>query len=133
MANGFYKKGAKKILDADIDFLVDDIKAVLVDTDDYTVDLDAHEFLSDIAAGARVKISGNLASKTTTGGTFDCADFTFATVSGDRSEAVVFYKDTGDAATSPLLIYFDTCDGLPITPSGTNITCQIDADGLFGL
>jgi hypothetical protein len=43
-------------------------------------------------------------------------------VTGDQSEAVVMIKDTGDAATSPLIAYIDSATGLPITPSGSDIT-----------
>lgn len=132
MANAFYSLGAQKILEGEIDWTTDDFKAILVDTDDYSVNLDTHEFLSDVAAGAIVKTSGNLSGKSTTLGVADCADITFTSVTGDQFEAVIFYKDSGDPATSPLLMYFDVADGLPMTPSGTNITCQISTDGLFG-
>lgn len=132
MANAFYSLGAQKVLEGEIDWTTDDIKAILVDTDDYSVNLDTHEFLSDVAAGSIVKTSGNLSGKSTTLGVADCSDITFTSVTGDQFEAVIFYKDSGDPATSPLLLYFDDCDGLPMTPSGTNITCQISTDGLFG-
>lgn len=125
MSNGLYDKARKKFLDGDIDWLSDNIKAVLVDTADYTVDLANDEFLSSIAAGARVATSGNLANKTSTGGVADADDITLATVSGDVSEAVVIYKDTGDAATSPLIAYIDSAtSGLPVTPNGGDIIIQ---------
>ncbi len=121
MANALYDKGREGFLDGSIDWDTDDIKAVLVDTDDYTVDLAAHDFLDDIAAGARVATSGNLASKTVTGGVADAADITFSAVTGDESEAIVLYKDTGVAGTSRLIAYIDTATGLPITPNGADI------------
>ena len=126
MASALYAKTKKLILDADLDLLVNDIKVVLVDTADYTVDLAAHDFLADVAEGGRVATSGNLASKTTTGGQFDAADVTFSSVTGDVSEALVIYKDTGDAATSPLIAYIDSATGLPVTPNGGDITITWD-------
>ncbi len=133
MANAFYTPFLKKLLDADIDFLVDDIKVVLVDLADYTFSA-AHEFLSDVPAGARVATSGNLASKTTTGGVFDAADATFTAATGDQSEALIIYKDTGVAATSALIRFIDTgITGMPITPSGADITVRWNASGILSV
>lgn len=126
MANALYGKGRQKFLDADIDWSADNIKCVLVDAADYTVSIDTHEFLSDVAGGARVATSGNLASKTSTLGVADAADVTFTAVTGDQSEALVIYKDTGSAATSALIAYIDTATGLPVTPNGADITVTWD-------
>jgi len=127
MANAVYGKGREKFLNGDIDWANDDIKAVLVDTAAYAVSIDADEYLSSIPAGDRIATSGNLASKTSTLGVADAADITFSTVTGDVSEAIVLYKDTGDAATSPLIAYIDTATGLPITPNGGDITITWDS------
>lgn len=126
MANALYKKGRQKFLDGSISWSSDNIRIVLVDSADYTVDLTNHEFLSDVTIAGRVATSGNLASKTSTSGTADAADVTLSAVSGDQSEAIVIYKDTGTAATSPLIAYIDTATGLPITPNGGDITVQWD-------
>lgn len=127
MANALYDKARKAFLDKDIDMLVDDIKVVLVDTNDYTVDISDHDFLDDVPVGARVATSGNLASKSTTGGVFDAADITFTSVTGDQSEALVIYRDSGDHATSQLIAYIDVATGLPVTPNGGNISITWDA------
>lgn len=135
MANALYDKGREAFLKADIDWLVDDIKVVLVDTGLYTVDIGAHDFLDDIAVGARVATSGNLGSKTATAGVADAADVVFSTVTGSTVEALVIYKDTGSAATSPLIAYIDTATGLPVTPNGgdINITWDSGANKIFKL
>ena len=127
MSNALYDLGREKFLKGEIDWADDDIKCVLVDTDDYTVNLATDEFLDVISAGARVATSGNLASKTTTAGVADAADVTLSTVTGDQSEALVIYKDTGVAGTSPLIAYIDTATGLPVTPSGGDITIEWDS------
>lgn len=124
MASGLYVKTKKLILDADVDLLADDIKVVLVDTADYTVDLAADDFLADIAEAGRVGTSGNLSGKTTTGGVFDADDVTLSAVSGHESEALVLYKDTGSAATSPLIAYIEIA---AVTPNGGDITVTFDA------
>ncbi len=135
MANALYDLGRKKFLDADIDWLVDNIKVVLVDTATYSVNLATDEFLDDIPSGERVATSGNLGTKDSTAGVADAANITFTAVSGDVSEALVIYKDTGAAATSPLIAYIDTATGLPITPNGGDITVTWDSgsDKIFKL
>ena len=135
MANALYGLAKKKFLDGDIDLLVDDIKVTLVDGADYTANLSTDEFYDDIPAGARVATSGNLASKTTTLGVFDAADVTFSAVTGDPSEILVIWKDTGVEATSPLIAYIDTATGLPVTPNGGDITVTWDsgANKIFAL
>lgn len=126
MANVLYDKGREKFLTADIDWTADDIKAVLVDVADYTFS-QSHEFLSDVPGGARVSTSGNFASKTATSGVADAADITFSAVTGDVSEALVIYKDTGVAGTSALIAYIDSATGLPVTPNGGDITVVWDS------
>jgi hypothetical protein len=134
MANVLYAKAKEKFLSGSIDLTSNDIKVVLVDTADYTYS-SSHEYLSDVAAGGRVATSSNLGSKTVTNGVFDAADVTFSTVSGDVSEALIIYKDSGVAATSPLIAYIDTATGLPVTPNGTNIPLAWDngASRIFAL
>ncbi|MDH7506203.1 MAG: hypothetical protein QHH15_00245 [Candidatus Thermoplasmatota archaeon] len=128
MGNALYDKGRKKFLDGDIDWLNDDIKVCLIDVADYTVDLAADEFLDDISGDAIVATSGNLGTKSSTAGVADAEDVTLSAVSGDVCEAIVVYKDTGNAATSPLICYIDTpTSGLPVTPNGGDIIIQWDS------
>jgi len=127
MADALYGLGRQKILEGSIAMLTDNIKVVLVDLADYTLAIDTHDFLDDIPAGARVATSGNMASKTSTLGVFDAADITFSSVTGDVSEALVIYKDTGTASTSPLIAYIDAATGLPVTPNGGDITITWDS------
>lgn len=126
MANALYAKGRENILNGSINLSADNLKAVLVDAADYTVNLATHQFLSDIAAGGRVATSGNLTSKTFTAGLFDAADALFTAVTGDPSEIVVIYQDTGTAGTSRLIAYIDTATGLEVTPTGQDILVAWD-------
>lgn len=130
MANGIYTKAKEAFLSGSINIPSDNIKAVLVDFADYTVNLATHQFLSDIPSGGRVGTTPNLAGKSVTGGVFDATDATITAVSGDPSEIVVVYKDTGSAATSPLISYHDTqSDGstpISVTPNGGDITLVWD-------
>lgn len=126
MANALYDKGREGILDGSISWMTGNIKAVLVDAGQYTVNLATHANLSDIPTGARVATSGNLASKTATGGVADAADTVFTAVSGPSVEAIVLYNDTGTATSSRLLAYIDSSSNstLPVTPNGGDITVQ---------
>lgn len=133
MASAVYPIANDEFLNGDIDLAVDTIKAVLVDAADYTYS-NAHNFLDDVPAGARATNgTGTLASKTigTVGNvtTFDAADTTLTAVTGDPSEAVVVYKDTGAEATSQLIAYLELTAA--VTPNGGNITLQWNASGLF--
>ena len=129
MANALYDAGREAFLGADIDWLVDNIKAILVDTAAYTVDLATHNALDDVAVGARIATSANFSAKTSTGGVADAADLTFTLVTGATCEALVIYKDTGVEATSLLIAYIDTATGLPVAPGGGNITVTWDNTG----
>lgn len=124
MASGLYDKGREGFLDGSIDWDTDTIKCVLIDVADYTVDLAAHDFLNDVAAGARVGTPQTLASKTVVAGVADAADVVFTSVTGDPCEAIVIWKDTGDEATSRLIAYID---GISVTPNGGDVTVQWDS------
>ena len=138
MASSQYTKGLQKIINGNVDLLTDDLKLVLVDTASYTAGLDTDEFLSDIPSGMRVSTSPNLSSKTVTVDTspsphqvmFDCANGTFTAVSGSSSEAVVLYKDTGSASTSPLIAYYDGAS-VQLTPNGNDVNFTISVSGLL--
>ena len=135
MSNALYSKGREAFLKGEISWTTDDIRVVLVDTADYTVDLAVHDNLDDIPVGARVAVSGNLSGKSATNGVADATDVTLTGVSGDQSEAIVIYKHTGVESTSKLIAYIDTATGLPITPNGSDITVAWDngSDKIFKL
>lgn len=134
MANALYDKGREAFLTAGINWTSDTIKVSLVDTDDYTVNLATHDFYDDIPSGAIVA-TATLGTKTATAGIADAADATFTAVSGDVSEALVIWKDTGTPSTSTLIAYIDTATGLPVTPNGGDITIVWDngANKIFKL
>lgn len=114
MANSLYARGKQRILEKLISFKDDDIQALLVSAD-YTPDLNAHEFLSDVQAYALGGGAKPLTSKTTTLGVFDASDVTWLQVAGGATaKAVVLFKNTGEAGTSPLLGYIDTITSFPV-------------------
>jgi hypothetical protein len=133
MANALFTAYKVNLIEADDDIIAGDVKLVFVDHADDTPAPTTDDFLDDIAAGARVATSGNFASKTATSGTFDAADVTVSTVTGDQFESIVIYIDSGAAATSALCVFIDTATGLPCTPNGGNITVAWHASGIYSL
>lgn len=125
MANAWYRKGAEKVLLAQVNFDTDTVKARLV-KNTYAQNLSTDEFISSVTA-----ITGStdqtLANTSVADGVFDADDITFTAVpAGETSEGVVIYKDTGVAGTSPLLMYIDTITGFPLATNGGNVVIQWD-------
>lgn len=135
MANALYDKGREGFLDGSIDWDTNNIKLVLIDEADDTIDLANDDNLDDRVLASRVATSGNLASKTVTNGIADAADVTLSAVTGDVSESIDIYKDSGVESTSRLICNIDTATGLPVTPNGGDITVQFDggANKIFKL
>ena len=124
MANALYDKGREAFLAGDLDWDGNTIKAVLIDTDAYTVDLATDQFLDDVPAGARKGTPQTLGTKTVAAGVADAADITFTAVAdfGGYVEALLIYQDTGDEGTSRLIAYIDEATGLPVYPNGGDIS-----------
>ena len=115
---------------ANVDLTSGNVKAVLVDTGTYTYSA-AHDFLDDLSGTVGTAVA--LTSPTVSAGTFDSADVTWTSVSGNTAEAIVLYYDTGTPATSRLVLYLDQTNqtGLPVTPNSGDITYTVDAAGWF--
>ena len=127
MANSLYDRGRQGFLAGEIDWDANDIRLILIDEADDTIDLAVDEDLADRAAGARVATSSAFGTKTTTAGVADAADVTLTSVAGDVSESIDIYQHTGTESTSLLIANVDTATGLPVTPNGGNITVQWDS------
>ena len=121
MANTLYDYCRQRFLEAQINWMTDTVKVILVSTSAYTPQTAVHQYLADIPVSARIAGPVTLTAKATTGGAADAADCTFTSVSGATINAIVIYKDTGTEATSPLIAYIDTATGLPISPNGGDI------------
>jgi len=115
--HGFKVALARRELPDNIEAL--DIRAALVDTDVYTPDA-AHDFRSQLTGV--IAESGPLANVSVSAtGQIDADDIIITGVSGDPSEVVVFYIDTGNPATSRLI----SCIDAPLAPDGGNVQLQI--------
>lgn len=125
MATSWYAKALREFGKAGVSWESGSLKAVLVDTALYTVDFNAHEFLSSIAAGARVATVAVAGNTVADGGVCDATDTTWPNVTGPTIEAVVFYIDTGAEGTSRLLLYVDNSPDFPIpAPTGQDVVVR---------
>ena len=116
MSSSQYTKGLFKVLSGEISLQNDDLRFVLVNSDQYTPSLDIHEYLSDIPPAARIAISNLVTGKTIDIDTeslpnpqvyFTCSITNVTGPVGSVVEAIALYKDTGDASTSSLIAFFN--------------------------
>ena len=126
MANTLYDFARQRFLEAQINWMTDVVKVILVDTGAYTPQTAVHQYLSDIPTSARIAGPVTMTGKATTGGAADANDVTFTAVSGTSIEAIIMCVDTGTESTSPLIAFIDTATGLPITPNGGDIIVTWD-------
>lgn len=132
MPNAIYPKYKEAILQSAANSsLTGTVKVALVDTGVYTYSA-AHEFLTSLTGV--VGTAQTVGSKTFTDGVFNGAGVTYTAVTGNSAEALVFYIDTGTAATSRLVAFIDSgFTGLPVTPNGGDITVTFNASGILAL
>ena len=117
IAGPFYPKGAALTMGGGVNWGTDALKVALVPAG-YSRD-EAHEFLSDLGTPLATQA---MSSRTTTGGVFDAADNDFGAQAGPGVVGgVAIFKDTGDPATSPLLIYTEDVIGFPFTLNGSGV------------
>jgi hypothetical protein len=135
MANALYNKFKQGLLNKENDMDTDAIKATLIDSEAYTFAQTHANYTTDVAAGSKIAVSAALTSPTIVDGVFDTADFSWATVSGVQSEAIILWNDTPTTPTAdPLAAFYDTgMSGMPVTPNGGNINVTVHASGWFAL
>lgn len=121
MTKRFYVKGAELTLGAQIDWVADTIKAHLM-KDTYVPNFSTNDYRDDISA--HIASTVTLTGKTITGGLFDANNISFVAVTaGLDCDAVVFSKEGGTDATSPLLLYIDDAEitNFPVTTAGGDV------------
>lgn len=122
MANAWYPLYVEAALkgQSNVDLTSGTIKASLIDTNDHAYSA-ADQFIDDITSGAIVSTT-TLTSPAVSNKQFDADNAEFSAVTGDQSEAVIIWKDTGTPSTSRLVLYIDTgVTGLPVTPGGADV------------
>lgn len=139
MANLVYNSFKKNSMVGSINLSADTIKVALV-TSAYVVDIDAHQFYSDITGevvGAGYTTSGATLSGVTITtdlandrSVFDASDVTWAS-STITAAAAVIYKVNGTPASSPLIGFIDF--GGSKSSSNGDFVIQWNTDGILTL
>lgn len=130
---GWYGKAKRDYLKADLDWLVDAIRPLLV-TAAYTPSLDVDEFMSDIPGGALVTggLGDVLTSKTVSNaGVIDAADgYVSAVPAGQTPRAIVLVQYTGTPATSRLILFTNEAIPLPVDTDGSDVHLRWPSSGI---
>ncbi len=134
MANLLYPAFRTAILGSSNVSMSSDHRTIISDSADYTYS-SAHDFLNDVASGARVATSGAMTNPTlgtVAAGTYDADDITYSSVSGDSVEQIITYQHTGTESTSELVLFEDTSiTNFPLTPNSGNIVIAWHANGIY--
>lgn len=122
MANKFYPLGLEGFAGGDLAWDTDTIKvAGCSSTYVYSA---SHQFLSSVTG--ILSTTAALSSKTYALGVLDAADTVFTAVtSGSTLTQLIVYQDTGSAATSRLLLHYDTksdTTAISVVTNGGDIT-----------
>lgn len=121
MASKLYGPGAHKIATQQLNLLTATVKVAAL-KNSYVADLQNHEFYDDISAHV-LGTPQTLANKSFTIGAgkvvFDADDIIFAELEGGFTiAALALWVDTGNPATSPLVMHNDSVSVLPFGTSG---------------
>lgn len=125
MANALYAKAKEAFLEGNIDLTDDAIKICFVKSG-YTVNLNSDQYLSSIPSSEVAATSSTLLNRTTTNGIFDAENVTVEDYGTSGFSYLIIFKDTGNTATSPLIAYIDTADGLPVSSTSSTISITIN-------
>jgi hypothetical protein len=129
MANAFYGK-FKEALAAGFVFnwAAGDYRAMGIDSGAYTPSMNVHEFLADVAGGARIAtMAAALANKTNALGVLDADDAVLTAAGATQFELVAIYLHTGVDATARLVALLDTfTSGMPYTPAGAGALVTVE-------
>jgi hypothetical protein len=131
----------KKLMDGDIDLLVDTIKCMIL-TSTHTTDIDTQEFIDDVSANEITDSTGDyttggetLGSKTTTVDNgndwcvFDAADIGLTGTTITNAQFYCIYKDTGTPGTSAIIAIID--EGTPRSSSNGAFDIAWSANGIL--
>lgn len=136
MYQGLFSNGKNEFALGNIKWKATDgstIRAIFVSYNGYTPDLTNDKWFSDIPAEC-IKGSGNLSTRESgvlltlidpINGVCDAQDLTIEGILANETlNGIIFYKDTGDDSTSPLIAIIDDGAGLPITTNGNDIIIE---------
>lgn len=132
-----YLKGLEQAFLGNIDLETDTIKLKYMATS-YTPDVTTENFLSDVSAseasGAPTETLANVDVRIDTGNIrieIDADDVTEGSIT-TNTDSFIIYKDTGVAATSPLIAYVDITEGT-LSPVNGTLAITFNSEGIFAI
>ena len=130
MAAALYDKGRDAFANAGINWTADTIKVALVGAG-YTADMAADQYYSTVTGVIGTPVA--LTSKSSAAGVVNAANVTTSTIAtGSTITQLVIYKDTGTAATSPLIARMDVTS-TPTNGGTITISWDTGANKIFKL
>ena len=128
MANLFYPKTIKLVVDAAVGWTANTMALYLIDTADYTINSATDDFLDDVPGAALEEGPVTIGTRTVADDAIiDGDDVVFVGAAGDPCEALLCVNRTpGTDATRHLYFYIDTATGLPVTLNGGNVSVTWD-------
>jgi len=130
MANQLYSSMKEDFLNGSIDLLSVNLKVALVRSG-YVVDIDNHQYLSDVGEANIAATSSPLENITITDGILDAENETIVNYGTSGFSYLIIYESTGLAATSRLIAYMDSADGLPVSSTTDTISITIQWSDLI--
>lgn len=124
MSNALYLKAKEALLEGQFDLTDNTLKVIFVKST-YLLNVNTHEFLSDINESDIAATTTLLTGKSTALGIFDADNITVENYGTSGFAYLVLYKDTGSRSTSRLLAFIDTAIGLPVSPTIDPISITI--------
>jgi hypothetical protein len=117
MSNFVYGKAKESFFKGEINLLNNSIKTLIIDSSQYSVSQNLHQFVSDIPVAAIKYRSTSLQNKIINLGTFDADDVLIPDYPGNAFDALIIYQAESTDSNSKLLFYIDNAVGLPFTGS----------------
>lgn len=142
MANFVYTKAADEIAKANIDWLNNDIRVILVNN---TSTADTEEDVNTISGFATLgELSGTGYSRKVLGtkavnrddpndrSEWDAADVVYTGINAGTAQAAIIYKHVTNDTDSIPLMYIDQTD-FPIVTNGGDVTLNFNVEGILQL
>lgn len=136
MRNAWYDKALTRVGSGLLDLnALSNPKIIAIESGLYSFS-QSHEYLSDVIASSRIATTA-MASVVfgTVEGWLDAADVVFTSpTAAKEAVSLIIFEDTGVEATSPLLIFVDDANILPITTeSGKDLEIAWQGTGIARL
>lgn len=141
MANFAYTEAKSKILNGDIDFAVDDIRVLLVDsstsadTEEDVTTINGFATLGELsdASYARKALANEVVNKDNPNdrAEFDADDVVWSSINAGTAAAAIIYKHVTNDTDSIPLFYIDS--NFPFVTNGGDFTLQWNAEGIAQL